>query len=122
MSLEIALAGGTNAFLPGEVLQGTMRWRLDTAPAWVELRLFWYTEGKGTQDIGAGAVERVVQPGAHGEHPFALRAPELPPSCSGRLVSVRWALELVTSADDPVARAEVIIGPDRQEILLGHVD
>jgi hypothetical protein len=38
------------------------------------------------------------------------------------LVSVRWALELVTSQDDPVSRTELVIGPDRREILLGHAE
>jgi hypothetical protein len=122
MSLEIVLTNGVAAFAPGESLQGTMRWDLTTAPQWIELRLFWYTEGKGTQDVGVGPIERIAQPAAAGNHAFTLRAPNLPPSCSGRLVSVRWALELVTSANDPVARTDVIIGPDRQEILLGHVE
>ena len=122
MSLEIQLAGGNPAFAPGETIAGTMRWQLDRAPEWIELRLFWYTEGKGTQDVGVGPIERADHPQLQGEQPFSLRAPNLPPSCSGRLVSVRWALELVTSQDDPVSRTELVIGPDRREILLGHAE
>ncbi len=122
MSLAIELDHDVTAFAPGENLLGRMRWELATAPEWIELRLFWYTTGKGSQDVGVGPIERVVQPAAAGEHRFSLRAPNLPVSCSGRLVSVSWALELVTSTDEPVARTEVIIAPDRQEILLGHVE
>jgi hypothetical protein len=99
-----------------------MRWRCETQPDWIELRLFWFTEGKGTQDIGVVATERVSNPAMSGEHPFSLKAPAQPPSCSGKLVSIRWALELVSNVKMPIPRFDLIIAPEAKEILLKSVE
>ena len=120
MTLRIEPTGERTAFAPGDTISGRVHWTCDEAPAWLELRLFWYTEGKGTQDVGVAAQERFSDPGTGGERPFSFRAPALPLSCSGRLVSIRWALELV--GGDDVPRVEVVIGPGAREIVLGHVE
>jgi len=122
MSLEILLAEGRTAFTPGEEINGQLRWSLDQAPPWVELRLFWYTEGKGTQDVGVAAHTRFTHQHAQGGGSFSLRAPAHPPSCSGRLVSIRWALELVTGDNQPVTKVDLVIAPGAREIMLGHVE
>lgn len=121
---RITLADGRTAFAPGEELTGTISWSSASGerPAWLEVRLFWYTEGKGTQDIGVATTERFTDPGQHGEKTFRLKAPHQPWSCSGRLVSIRWALELVSSDDQPVVKVELVIAPGAGEIVLGHVD
>lgn len=118
----LTLMDGRSAFSPGEDITGTIRWSAEQAPAWLELRLFWYTEGKGTQDIGVARSERFSDPGPQGERPFRMRAPAHPQSCSGRLVSVRWALELVSADDQPVVKVDLVIAPGAREITLGHVE
>lgn len=118
----IALTDGRTAYAPGEDLIGSITWCSSERPAWLELRLFWYTEGKGTQDIGVATTERFTDPGQEGEKSFRLKAPSHPLSCSGRLVSIRWALELVSSDDQPVIKVDLVIGPGAQEIVLGHVE
>lgn len=122
MSLMITLADGRSSFAPGEQIRGQVSWQLDQATTWTELRLFWYTQGKGTQDVGVVARERFEQPTTTATIPFAFTAPAHPPSCSGRLVSVCWALELVSSDDQQVPRVDVVIAPGGQEIRLGHVE
>jgi hypothetical protein len=122
MSLEIFVADSHTTFTPGQEITGQVRWALDRAPSWLEVRLFWYTEGKGTQDVRVMAQERFTDLDAHGEKPFRLRAPVSPPSCSGRLVSIRWALELVSGDVQPVAKVDLVIGPGGRELVLGHVD
>lgn len=120
MTMEIVLAGD-HAFTPGQEIAGHLGWHLPHAPRWLELRLFWYTEGKGTQDVGVIARERLAAPAASGTQPFRFTAPAQPPSCSGRLVSIRWALELVGDEHQPVSRVELVIAPGGREILLGSV-
>lgn len=122
MSLRILVADGRSDFSPGQEISGQIRWELDRAPPWVEVRLFWYTEGKGTQDVRVMAQERFINLDAQGDKSFRLRAPASPPSCSGRLISIRWALELVSGDDQPVAKVDLVIGPGGRELLLGHVD
>lgn len=118
----ITLTDGRTAFTPGEAITGSISWSSSERPAWLEVRLFWYTEGKGTQDIGVATTERFTDPGQHGDKSFRLKAPSHPLSCSGRLVSIRWALELVSSDDQPVVKVDLVIGPAAREIVLGHVE
>lgn len=118
----IVLTDGRTSFAPGEDLTGSISWSSSERPAWLELRLFWYTEGKGTQDIAVATTERFTDPGQHGEKAFRLKAPSHPLSCSGRLVSIRWALELVSSDDQPVVKVDLVIAPGAREIELGHVE
>lgn len=120
--IGITLTDGRAAFEPGEAITGTVHWSGDKGPAWLELRLFWYTEGKGTQDVGVANAERFSEPGPSGERTFRLPAPNHPLSCSGRLVSIRWALELVSADDQPVVKQDLVIGPGAREATLGHVE
>jgi hypothetical protein len=122
MSIDLLLDGGRSAFAPGEDIAITLAWSESAAPAWLEARLFWYTEGKGTQDVGVALRERIDAPGPSGQRTWRMRAPDQPWSCSGRLVSVRWALELVSADDRPVVRRDLVIAPAGSEITLGHVE
>lgn len=122
MSLHVTLTDDRTSFAPGQPIQGQVRWQLDQAPAWIELRLFWYTQGKGTQDVEVAVRQRYENPQMSDTKAFTMTAPAQPPSCSGRLVSVCWALELVSSDDQHVPRIDLVIGPGAREIQLGHVD
>jgi hypothetical protein len=115
MSAEIALDGGRCAFAPGEAIAGTVAWEVGAVPGRAELRLFWRTAGKGTVDIGVVATQAFPEPGLAGRQPFRLVAPAHPPSCSGRLVSIQWALELVVDGAAPVL-CDLVLGPDGREI------
>jgi hypothetical protein len=122
MSVELRLSGEQSTFAPGETITGVARWEAVRPPAWLAVRLFWYTTGKGTQDVGVVSEQRSEQPAAIGEQVFRFTAPAHPPSCSGRLVSVRWALELVGDHDQVVPRIDLVIAPGGREVLLGQVD
>ena len=118
--LRIELQAGA-AFSPGAEIWARVAWRLDTAPESLELRLFWHTVGKGTEDVEI--VERVLlPPSIAGEQDLALRSPAGPYSFSGRLISLVWGLELVAEPAGETARAELVIAPDGEEIRLGGAD
>lgn len=120
--IGLTLMDGRSAFAPGEDIVGTISWSGEQPLVWLELRLFWYTEGKGTQDVGVALTERFPDAGLRGDKPFRMRAPDHPQSCSGRLVSIRWALELVSADDQPVVKVDLVIAPGAREITLGHVE
>jgi len=109
------------AFEPGSELAGKVRWRMDKQPRWVELRLFWFTRGKGTEDVGLVQSLRFDQPQLEDQRPFRFTLPPAPYSFSGKLISLVWALELVTEPSSPVARQELVIGPGAREVELGSV-
>jgi hypothetical protein len=117
--LEIHLDSGGVCFAPGDALRGTLQWMGDRAPEAVELRLLWYTEGRGDQDVGVARTLRIEAPAAVGSSAFELEAPSGPYSCSGRLVSIRWALEAVAKPGEETARTELVLAPGGREVQLG---
>jgi len=65
-TLNIALHEDKTAFAPGQTVEGTIRWSLQTNPEHLEFSLFWYTAGKGTRDVGVVETARFDNPGACG--------------------------------------------------------
>ena len=104
---------------PGESLQGRAAWNLAAPPGKLEIRLFWYTRGRGTRDVGVVERQIVSHPAAAGEEAFAFHLPDGPYSFSGKLISVTWAVELVGDEETIGERSEFILAPDRREVLLG---
>jgi len=99
-------------------VEGTVSWRLDQPAETVELRLFWYTQGKGDQDVGVVAAVPFASPGLADRRPFRVRIPEGPYSFSGKLISLLWALEAVVEPGARAYRIEITVSPTRREILI----
>lgn len=116
-AFQITLEGARTAYAPGETIAGEVAWSAPDPPGRIELRLFWYTQGKGTRDTGLAWEEPIDAIAAVGRQRFRVKAPEHPPSVSGTLVSICWALEAVGSAE--VFRIDLVIGPERRELVLG---
>ena len=118
LQVEISLSssGGT-VFRPGETLSGVAKWSLDRDVKSIEVRLFWFTRGKGTQDVEI--VDRITfdAPPRTDEHPFSFVLSEAPYSFNGTLISLTWAIEMVAKGVDP-ARNEFILSPFEREIDL----
>ncbi|MGY8688574.1 MAG: hypothetical protein ACKVHP_12685 [Verrucomicrobiales bacterium] len=105
-------------FGPGETVGGEVRWSLDQVPKSAKLQLFYYIEGKGTRDVELHAKEKFATPLAQNARPFPFQLPKAPWSFSGKLVSVRWALELIIDASpkDDVVRLDLVVSPTGEEI------
>ena len=101
--LRVEFEDGKTVYRPGESIRGTVRWRLDEAsvslpesvPESMEVRLFWYTMGKGDTDVGIADSTTIDAPGSEGSRSFDFTAPQAPLSFSGHLISLVWAVELV---------------------------
>jgi len=114
--LTIAPTSGDSSRKPRDVVELLAQWSLPSTLQTFEARLFWFTRGKGTEDVGVVATERVPAAGARGNHRVRFTLPEAPYSFSGRLISLIWAVELV--ADKTAARWEFVLAPEGREILL----
>lgn len=114
----IGLKGNRKAFAPGEEISGAVRWEREASPTAAEVRLCWFTRGKGNED--AAVVETVVfeAPQAGDTREFAFVAPEAPYSFSGTLVSLMWVVELVLQPGDEYERISIVIAPGKEEVLL----
>lgn len=116
--IQVETRDGATAFAPGEVVEGTASWQLETPAQSVELRLFWYTRGKGDQDVGVVATVAFPEPGLQDRRGFSFSLPVGPYSFSGKLISLLWALEVVAEPGSRAGRLEITVSPSRREILL----
>lgn len=118
MKLQIGLRDNRTAFAPGDEIAGAVLWEIDQVPTQAELRLLWFTRGKGTEDVGVVDSVRFEEPQAGDTRPFSLRAPASPYSFSGKLISVIWALELVLEPGEHCERKEITVGPGAREVVV----
>ena len=104
------------SYQPGERLKGRVNWNLGNQPKTMEIRLFWYTRGKGTED--ATVFETLPIEASHllGEKEFELTLPVGPYSFSGQMISLIWALEFVVEPGKACRREEIVISPTGQEV------
>ena len=116
--IRVETRDGVTAFRPGDDVEGTVRWQLDAPPRSFEVRLFWYTQGKGDQDVGIVEVQPLASPEAAEHRPFRFRLPAGPFSFSGKLISLLWAIEAVAEPGDAVGRIELVVSPTGREIQL----
>ncbi len=117
--LELLLPEGKSAYWPGETVVGSAIWQLDEPAREIELRLFWHTEGKGDRDLEIVAWQRIESASPTGQREFSLTIPDTaPPSFSGKLISLLWAIELVVEPGARAARVEITVGPEGREVLL----
>src|SRR5262249_5829779 len=119
-SLTIDIEGGRRNFSPGEMMTGRASWSLDADPKSAELRLFWYTSGKGTQNVGVVTTMPFDNPLRSDGRDFRLALPQEPYSCSGSLVSIIWALELIVEPHGMTERLEFTMAPGGNEVILAN--
>lgn len=117
----IRIDGDLTGFPPGAVIEGAINWEVDYRPKTAMLRLFWYTEGKGTQDIGI-VQEKSLNPASRYQERFRFQLPEAPYSFSGQLISLKWAIELVLDKGKDSSRVEFIVSPWTEEPKLKKVE
>jgi hypothetical protein len=116
--IEIQLDGRRDLYVPGETIAGIASWQLDAPADAMEVRLFWYTRGKGTQDVHVVKAQQLDAAGVRGRRAFRFVLPEEPYSFSGKLVSLIWALEAVAQPGERVGRQELVVGPGGREVVL----
>ena len=117
-TLRIDVSGGTRGYKPGETIGGRVTWQADAAPQSAEVRLFWYTSGKGTQDVEIVDSVAFQTPQMNDERTFSFSLPRQPYSFSGKLISLVWALELIVEPGGNVERQEFVMSGSGQEVVL----
>jgi hypothetical protein len=116
--IQVETSDGNTSFRPGDWIEGTVRWQLPMPPEQIELRLFWSTEGKGDEDLAVVETVPFDIPGAQDRRTFRIRAPEGPYSFSGKLITLRWALEAVAEPGEEASSVFITISPTGEEIRL----
>ena len=116
--LTINTTDGGHWFKPGETVEGKVSWHLEDDADAIEIRLFWYTEGKGSQDVEVVDEKRIANPNLHGDRSFRFRVPGEPYSFSGKLITLAWAIELVVLPGGETERMDLLLGPQPVEVDL----
>ncbi|MCD4781060.1 MAG: hypothetical protein K8S27_11020 [Candidatus Omnitrophica bacterium] len=107
-------------FLPGEVVKGEAHWYYEMLLKSMEVRLFWYTCGKGNEDVALIHANRIDLPPQQGCRGFSFLLPDSPYSFSGKLVSLVWAVEILVDGGKDCLRENIVVAPDREEINILH--
>lgn len=116
--LTIGLKDNRTEYKPGEILTGTVSWAMQRNPKSVEVRLFWYTSGKGTTDTCLVSRQVFDSPNGLDQRKFQIEIPNGPYSFSGKLISLRWGLELVVNRGKEVQRVDLTVSPTGQEVRI----
>lgn len=105
---------------PFETVAGRVSWSLDKEPRGLELRLFWFTRGYGSEESKTLA-SLPLGDAARGERDFSFELPDQPWSVKGRMVTIIWALEVVAEKSGGLALEEIVVAPERRVIELPEV-
>ena len=116
--LRIDISGGERGYRPGETISGRVTWQVDEPPQSAELRLFWYTSGKGTQDVENIDTANFHAPQMNDDRLFSFALPRQPFSFSGKLISLVWALELIVEPGSNVVRQDFVMSATGEEVVL----
>ena len=118
MNMRLGLRDNRATFNPGEMLDGAVLWEGPEKPTLAEVRLLWFTRGKGTED--GEVVETVTfdNPQAGDTRQFTIRLPNAPYSFNGKLIALSWAVELVIEPGDHFQRVTFTMGPGGEEVRL----
>jgi len=116
--LAVFLSGNRAAFAPGERIEVAVLWALARAPGTIDVRLFWTTRGKGTEDVELVEQARIDATAVAGEERRTFTLPEAPWSFSGKLISLVWGVEVVVASTGRAERCEFVVAPGAEEIRL----
>ena len=116
--MHLELADGKTKYLPGETIEGVAFWELAAAPEFVEVRLYWRTQGKGTVDLEIVRNMRFTKVALQDRRPFQLETPAAPYSVSGKLISIVWGVELVSEPQGEAANIDIVLSPTGKEVRL----
>ncbi|MCG6158083.1 hypothetical protein [Rubinisphaera margarita] len=116
--LEIERPRSGAQFEPGQVVPVDVRWSLLEDQSRVELRLVWNTVGKGDQNLSIEETWTYSNIGLSGQKHEEIQLPDGPYSCSGKLLSLVWAFELIVFPSGESTRTEFLMAPGASEIIL----
>ncbi len=121
MNLRLQLNQDPATLVPGQTIDGTVGWERESPPKKAMLRLFWYTEGRGTQDVGV--IEEITLPIDQRamKGTFRFNIPDSPYSFQGQLITLKWAIELVLNKGKEVERLDLIVSPWVEQVKLKAV-
>ncbi len=117
-TLTVEINNPVKNFKPGDRVSGAALWQCESPEEVIEVNLIFYTTGKGTPDSEIVEVLRVDSPSLTGRVEFDWVLPGSPYSFTGKLITLKWAVEVVALSSGDTARTDFDLTPDGREIVL----
>ena len=95
-AISITLKDNKSAYMPGELLEGTIRWEGEKPKTALELRIGWIISNDTTLDVMCHSSENYVLEGRVGTRSFEVILPMGPHTIAARLFKIQWILEAQT--------------------------
>ncbi len=121
-TLTLTTKDNAAEFAPGQLIEGLAGWQMDEPPRDAFLRLFWYTQGRGTQDVSLIQELELPHQQADCQQPFQFAVPGEPYTFSGALISLQWAIELVLNKGRDVQRLDILVSPWTEKLTLTSLE
>ncbi len=119
--IRLGLRENITTFQSGDSIAGAALWEFTQKKKCIEVRLVWFTRGKGTEDGATVATQAFDATQLADTGTFSFTAPEAPYSFDGTLIALVWAVELVAEPGNEFERIEIIIAPGEKEIALPKI-
>lgn len=120
MTLELDFEQGRTSFEPGESVGVTVRWLLEEPQDRLDVRLIWYTSGRGDRDLSLLHNEQIEVAERRGERTLRFALPGGPYSFSGTLISIIWAVEVIAASGESLSKP-FTLAPGGKEIVVKEV-
>ncbi|MGJ8726489.1 MAG: hypothetical protein ACSHYB_18235 [Roseibacillus sp.] len=101
---------------PFQELKGKVRITTPTPPEGMELRVFWFTRGRGDEE--ASIIHRLKLETAQALTNFSWKLPAAPYSFAGKLITLAWAIEVVDENEQSLDLVPFLLSPSGEEVQL----
>lgn len=104
---------------PFQTLSGKVRAVAPVSARSMELRVFWFTRGRGDEE--AKIVHRIELSPDQPIQDFSWKLPAAPYSFAGQLITLAWAVEVVDEKESPLDLVPFLLSPTGEEVQLESV-
>lgn len=101
---------------PFQELRGKVRITAANPPRSLELRIFWFTKGRGDEE--ASVVHRLSLNPTQALTDFIWELPAAPYSFAGQLITLAWAVEVVDERENSLDLVPFLLSPSGEEVQL----
>lgn len=101
---------------PFQPLTGRVRVTAPVVAKEMELRVFWFTRGRGDEE--AEICHHLRINAQEGVTEFSWKLPAAPYSFAGHLITLAWAIEVVDEKEDSLDLVPFLLSPTGEEIQL----
>ena len=101
---------------PFQPLTGRVRVTGPITAKQMELRVFWFTRGRGDEE--AEICHRLPLNAQEGASEFSWKLPAAPYSFAGQLITLAWAVEVVDERENSLDLVPFLLSPSGEEVQL----